>query len=87
MSEWLCLCFSKNVMRRSSITALVVGAILTVINHGDAIIHGQVNPGLLLQVALTLLVPYMVSTISRVSTIYGMRKEMKKSLIPSSDVQ
>lgn len=80
MKEWLALCFTKPIVRRAGLSALVVGAILTAINHGDAILHNHVNPALLLQIILTLFVPYVVSTISSVSTIFSIRKETEKEV-------
>ncbi len=74
MTEWLRLCFSKNVMRRSFWTAIIVGAILVMINHGEAILHGQVTTGRIFQIILTVCVPYIVSTVSSVSTMLSLRK-------------
>jgi hypothetical protein len=48
---------------------LVVGAVLIAINHGDAIRKGQLTQGRLVQIGLTLLVPYCVSTFSSVSAM------------------
>jgi hypothetical protein len=48
---------------------LIVGSILVVINHGDAIVHGDVDAGRLLRIALTMGVPYCVSTYSSVSAL------------------
>ena len=41
-------------------TALVVGTILTTINHGDVILAG--NPPVFLKIILTYCVPYCVTT-------------------------
>ena len=49
--------------------ALVVGTALVAINHGDAILRGDVSPGRALRIVLTVLVPYCVSTYSSVSAI------------------
>jgi hypothetical protein len=38
MRELLALCFTSGIVKRASVTALAVGAILIVINHGDALI-------------------------------------------------
>jgi hypothetical protein len=50
-----------------------VGAILIAINHGDALIRGQVSAGRLFQMGLTVLVPYMVSTLSSVEALRSKR--------------
>ena len=54
------LMFGDGTPRRAFATALVVGTILTAINHGDLIIAGSVPTAA--KVALTYLVPYCVAT-------------------------
>ena len=66
---WLTLATSKSVVQRATIVALIVGAILVVINHGDAIVRGDLSAGRLLRIALTIGVPYCVSTYSSVSAL------------------
>jgi hypothetical protein len=66
---WLALCVSKNIMRRSLLTSLIVGTILVIINHGDALITGEIDSVRVFRIILTYLVPYLVSTTSSVSTI------------------
>jgi hypothetical protein len=75
MPKWLQLCFSKDVMHRAVWTALLVGAILVGINYGDTILTGQVDGARLLRIGLTVLVPYIVSTVSSVLTIFSMEKK------------
>lgn len=62
MPEWLPLCLSRSVIKRALLSALIVGVILITINHGDAILHGQIDQERSLQILLTLCVPYLVST-------------------------
>ncbi len=57
------------VVRRAFITALVVGIVLALINHGQAILTGTVSVDAALRMALTFLVPYLVSTTSSVLAI------------------
>lgn len=68
MSAWLRLASHPATMRRAGITALVVGTVLIAINHGDAILAGTMDRSRILKAALTVLVPYIVSTVSSVST-------------------
>ncbi len=75
MKEFLTLCFTKHIIKRASVTALVVGTILILINHGDALLSGQVDVNRLFKIILTVLVPYIVSTVSSASTILSMRGE------------
>ena len=69
---FLALCFSKRIIKRASVTALVVGTILIAINHGDALMNGQVDANRLFKIVITIFVPYIVSTVSSVSTILSM---------------
>ena len=75
MREFLKLCFARSVVRRAGVTALVVGTILILINHGDALLNGQMDTSRLSKIILTALVPYLVSTVSSASSILSMRKE------------
>jgi hypothetical protein len=70
---FLSLALSAPVVRRALKYALVVGAILVTINHGDALIRGQIGAGRILQMGLTVLVPYMVSTLSSVEAMRSRR--------------
>ena len=47
----------------------VLGAILIAINHGDAILAGTVDAARVVKMALTVLVPYCVSTASSVGAM------------------
>ncbi|HSK78497.1 MAG TPA: nitrate/nitrite transporter NrtS [Thermoanaerobaculia bacterium] len=69
MKEWLRTALRASVRRRALRVALVVGSILLAINHGDAILRGELTKDRLLRMALTLLVPYLVSTFSSVGAI------------------
>ena len=71
--SFLSLALSAPVVRRALKYALVVGAILITINHGDALIRGQVGSGRLLKMGLTVLVPYLVSTLSSVEAMRSSR--------------
>jgi len=55
-------------MRRALLTALIVGSVLIAINHGAAILNGEVTRSRLIQMALTFLVPFTVSIVSSVAT-------------------
>jgi hypothetical protein len=74
MNEWLRTAFSPPVRRRATRVALVVGTILLAINHGDAILSGHVPPVRLFRMILTIIVPYVVSTLSSVGAILDMRR-------------
>lgn len=50
------------VLRRSTLAAVVVGTLLTALNHGDVILRGAWSPALWWKVPLTYLVPFLVAT-------------------------
>ena len=52
--------FGDGTPKKAILTALVVGTILTAINHGDVILSGSVPPPW--KVILTYCVPYFVTT-------------------------
>lgn len=74
MKEWLRLAVQPTVVKRALKFACVVGMILITINHGYAIVHGQVTPGRIWQMCLTVLVPYTVSTLSSVAAMREMAR-------------
>ena len=71
MPSSLQIALSRSVVRRALGYAVVVGAILIAINHGDALARGELGPTRLFKMALTLMVPYAVSTLSSVQALRG----------------
>jgi hypothetical protein len=69
VKEWLGVATRRDVVRRALAYAVVVGAILISINHGDALWRGELGEGRLLKMLLTVMVPYCVSTSSSVGAI------------------
>ena len=69
MSDWLHLAMERSIVRRAVAVAAIVGSVLVAINHGDAILRGDLSAGRLFRIVLTVLVPYCVSTYSSVSAI------------------
>jgi hypothetical protein len=76
VNEWLQIARSRPVVRRATKYAVFVGALLTAINHGDALMHGDVDLLRVLRIVLTVSVPYMVSTASQVGAILERRHEL-----------
>lgn len=66
---WLELAVSGPVVRRAGAFLVIVGGILIAINHGDAVLRGDVDAQRLVKMVLTPLVPYVVSTLSSVSAL------------------
>lgn len=67
-SSWFALAAHPATLRRALLTALIVGITLIAINHGAAILTGTVTRGRILQMCLTVVVPYLVSTTASVAT-------------------
>ena len=63
------LAFRRDVVVRAVKVALVVGTLLIAINHGDAVVAGDVDAERALRMLLTMFVPYAVSTYSSVGAI------------------
>jgi len=68
------LAFGDGTPKKAFYTALVVGTILAVINHGDVILQGEWPP--VLKVGLTYCVPYCVTTWGAIT---GKRAQWKRS--------
>ena len=64
--SWLSYCLEPDSLRFSLKTALIVGTILAIINHGYAIVTGHFTAGELYPLLLTYCVPFTVSMISQV---------------------
>jgi hypothetical protein len=63
------LAASPSIVRRSLILCVIVGSVLTIINHGDLLIAGQMTGRQWFKVGLTYCVPYIVSTLSSVGAL------------------
>jgi len=74
---WLALATSRNVVRRALGMVAIVGAVLITINHGDALLRGDVDRARILKIGLTLLVPYCVSTYSSVAALRAVARGSK----------
>jgi len=73
MRDWLRVAFQPSVLRRALLYATIVGSVLVGINHGEAILRGDLDGRRLLRIALTMLVPYLVATFSSVGAIRELR--------------
>lgn len=81
--DWFHLAAHPATARRAFITAIIVGTILIAINHGPAILSGQVTHARIFQMCLTVIVPYTVSTVSSVSTRRELRARLDSATPPS----
>ena len=76
LRDWLRLAAHPATVRRALLTTVIVGTVLITINHGDALLRGEVDGVRLAKMLLTLAVPYIVSTVSSVAT----RKELGEKI-------
>jgi len=67
MKTGIKIAMRSEVIRTATKFALVVGLILAIINHGDAMLDGSMQMVDWLKVGLTMIVPYTVSTLSSIS--------------------
>lgn len=79
MGEWLRLAREPAVAKRALRTALFVGSMLIAINHGSAILRGEVDAERLWRIGLTVLVPYCVSTSSSVSALRSVERGKREA--------
>ncbi len=88
MKETLQLAFQRSVIKRALKYAIVVGLVLITINHSDAILQGQVSGGRVFKMALTVMVPYIVSTLSSVGALRDRNAQAsnKEAERPPTDV-
>ena len=66
VGERIALATTRRVVRRAALTAVIVGAFLIAINQGDDIPRHDLSASRWVRMALTVLVPYLVSTVSSV---------------------
>ena len=56
-------CGKRSNLRRTLTIALVVGCILSIINEGDLILHGETSGGTAVKIGLNFVVPLVVSNL------------------------
>ena len=84
MREWVRLAVSAFVVRQALFYAVVVGSILAAINHGEAILRGDIDIDRVLKIALSCLVPYAVSTLSSVNALRASEPSNAEAEAPAS---
>lgn len=63
LREALATCRQPQNLRRTLTIPLVVGCILSIINQGDVIVHGDATAATVLKVGLNFVVPFIVSNL------------------------
>jgi hypothetical protein len=74
MKESLRLALESSVVRRALKYAVVVAFVLIALNYGDLIPRGELSGDRLLKMALTMIVPCIVSTLSSVGALRDQAK-------------
>ncbi|HAS6173162.1 TPA: hypothetical protein I7155_01930 [Vibrio vulnificus] len=74
LSDFISTAKTPSILKRSIKVAVIVGTVLMMINHGDALLAGQVESERVLKILLTYMVPFCVSTQASVSATLAMRK-------------
>jgi len=82
MKDSLRLALQPSTVKRALKYAVIVGLVLIAINHGDSVLHGEVSRAGLFKMALTVLVPYVVSTLSSVGALRERREDSARKAQP-----
>lgn len=75
---WWRLASSSSIVRRALRYACGVGALLIVINHGDVIVRRDVSIRRLVQMCLTIAVPYAVSSASSIGAMREFNRRIER---------
>lgn len=63
----IAVCMHPRHLRRTGLIALIVGTWLSAVNQGPLLMAGQLNAGMVVQIALNLLTPFVVSNLGLLS--------------------
>lgn len=66
LAEALRYAFSRSVLRRNLLIALVVGTLLSVANQLDVVLHEPMSARLGVKILFNFLIPFVVSSVSAV---------------------
>jgi hypothetical protein len=73
------------MLRRSALTALVVGTVLVAINQGSTLVTGHFRPALEWQIPLTFSVPFLVASWGALgNTRISLRKRTRRNGTPAA---
>jgi len=59
----LATCLTPSNLRRTLTIALIVGCVLSIINEGDVIVHGNATGATAVKIGLNFVVPFIVSNL------------------------
>ena len=69
LHQYVHLAKSPSVVKRGIKYSIIVGSVLTFINHGNNLLEGQVSSIRILKIGLTYMVPYVVSSLSSIQSL------------------
>ena len=69
LHQYVRLAKSPSVIKRGIKYSLIVGTVLTCINHGDRLLEGEFTGIRMLKIGLTYTVPYVVSSLSSIQAL------------------
>ena len=69
LRTWTTAASDRAILRRSVVTCLLVGTLLTFINQGDRLLRGEFDSTMAWKIGLTFLVPFLVATVSGAAVI------------------
>lgn len=76
MQIWFKIALQPAVVRRALKVSLLVGTLLTIINQLPRLLEQPLNTAIVLQIILTYMVPYAVSTYSAVEALRALGNKM-----------
>lgn len=79
MNVFIEQCLKKATIKRSIKVAIIVGSVLGLINHSDAIFNGTLTSTNISQMGLTYMVPYLVATYGAASQAAQTIKNQEKA--------
>ncbi|MDH3283885.1 MAG: nitrate/nitrite transporter NrtS [Acidobacteriota bacterium] len=77
--DWVRLALSPATALRGLKFAFLVGPIYIIINHGDAILRGDIDATRTLKMILTMLVPFCVSVFSSILTVRHLQRTQTRA--------
>ena len=77
VASWVRGAAQPLIVRRALLTSIVVGSVLVLINHTDALFGIGLTAGDLFPIALTYVVPYLVSTVSSIAAARGQARALE----------
>ncbi|MEX0625542.1 MAG: hypothetical protein WD402_03255, partial [Chloroflexota bacterium] len=81
IADWLRTAADRSVLQRCLLTALVVGTVLTLITHGDVLFSPNWDTGLVWQIGLLYLAPFVVSSVASVTAMHRQRRMDQHNLL------